>query len=147
VSIFRLLRRTISRSKRQEIIMKASSLSIQAAVVMVVIGMAWGIFMGISKDHSTMPAHAHLNLVGWASLFLIGVYYRLNPALDVSRIAKIQVWVWVAGTIVMTIGVALLHSGRGNADPIAAIGSLILLADVLLFAWLVFSRERSAKLA
>ena len=71
--------------------MKASSLSFQAAVLMVLVGMLWGLQMGISQDHSAMPAHAHLNLLGWVSLFLFGVYYRLHPSLDSSRVALIQV--------------------------------------------------------
>jgi hypothetical protein len=44
----------------------------------------------------------------------------------------------------MTIGVAFVHTGRAGGDPIAALGSLIVLADTLLFGWLVFKTERSA---
>jgi cbb3-type cytochrome oxidase subunit 1 len=131
--------------------MKASSLSFRAAVILVAAGMAWGIVMGISEDHSTMPAHAHLNLLGWVSLFLFGIYYHLHPAVDLSRLALVQVWIWVVGTIVLTIGVALVHSGHTIGDPIAAVSSLIVFADVLLFGWLVFRsqpademRQRSA---
>jgi hypothetical protein len=65
--------------------MKASSLSFQTAIVLVVVGMAWGLHMGISRDHAAMPAHAHLNLLGFVLLFLFGLYYRLHPALDRSR--------------------------------------------------------------
>ncbi len=53
--------------------MKASSLCFQAAVLFVIAGMIWGIVMAISEDHSAMPAHAHLNLLGWVSLFLFGI--------------------------------------------------------------------------
>ena len=67
--------------------MKASSLSFPAAVVMVIAGMVWGIVMAISQDHSAMPAHAHLNLLGWVSLFLFGIFYHLHPAIDRSRAA------------------------------------------------------------
>jgi hypothetical protein len=123
--------------------MKASVLSFRAAVLLVIAGMLWGIVMGISEDHSTMPAHAHLNLLGWVSLFLFGVYYHLHPAIDRSRLASLQVWIWVAGTIVMTIGVGLVHSGHEIGDPIAAVSSLLILADTLLFAWLVFRSEPS----
>ena len=98
-----------------------------------------------------MPAHAHLNLLGWVSLFLFGIYYHLHPAIDDSRLAVVQVWIWIVGTIILTIGVALVHSGRAIGDPIAAISSLIVFADVLLFGWLVFrsqpaedTRRRSA---
>jgi hypothetical protein len=120
---------------------KASVLSFRAAVAMVVAGMIWGIAMGISEDHSTFPAHAHLNLLGWVSLFLFGIYYHLHPSLDRNRLASVQVWVWIAGTIVLSIGVALLHSGRTVGDPIAAVSSLVILADMLLFGWLVYRRE------
>ena len=121
--------------------MKASSLSFQAAVVLVVGGMIWGIAMGISGDHAAMPAHAHLNLLGWVSLFLFGIYYHLHPALDRSRVAQVQVWVWIAGTVVMAVGVALTHTGHAGGDPIAAVSSLVVLADMLLFGWLVFRTE------
>jgi hypothetical protein len=121
--------------------MKASVLSFRAAVVMVVAGMIWGIAMGISEDHSTFPAHAHLNLLGWVSLFLFGIYYHLHPSLDRNRLASVQVWVWIAATIVLSIGVALVHSGRTIGDPIAAVSSLVILADMLLFGWLVYRRE------
>lgn len=121
--------------------MKASILSFRAAVVLVIAGMLWGIAMAVSQDHSTMPAHAHLNLLGWVSLFLFGIYYRLHPAIDRMRAASVQVWIWIVGTVTLTIGVGLVHSGHEIGDPIAAVSSLIVLADMLLFGWLVFRRE------
>jgi hypothetical protein len=130
--------------------MKASSLCFQAAVLFVIAGMIWGITMAISEDHSAMPAHAHLNLLGWVSLFLFGIYYKLNPSLEDAKSAMAQVWIWIVGTIVLTIGVALVHAGHSAGDPIAAIGSFIVLLDMLLFGWLVYRGERvdtSAKLA
>jgi hypothetical protein len=131
--------------------MKASSLSFQAAVVLVVAGMIWGIVMAASGDHAAMPAHAHLNLLGWVSLFLFGIYYHLHPAIDRSRTALVQVWIWIVATVIMTIGVGLVHTGHEIGDPIAAVSSLIVLGDMLLFGWLVFrprpvgqTTERSA---
>jgi hypothetical protein len=121
--------------------MKASVLSFRAAVLMLIAGMIWGIVMGISQDHSTLPAHAHLNLLGWVSLFLFGIYYHLHPAIDRSRLAFLQVWVWIVGTIILTIGVGLVHSGHQIGDPIAAVSSLVVLADTLLFGALVFRSE------
>ena len=130
--------------------MKASSLSFQVAVVFVVAGMIWGIIMAISDDHSAMPAHAHLNLLGWVSLFLFGIYYKLHPSLEDAKSAMAQIWIWIIGTIVLTIGVAMVHSGNSAGDPIAAIGSFIVLLDTLLFGWLVYRGEHvdtAAKLA
>ena len=121
--------------------MKASILSFRAAVVLVIAGMLWGIAMAVSQDHSTMPAHAHLNLLGWVSLFLFGIYYRLHPAIDGMSLARLQVGIWIVGTVTLTVGVGLVHSGHEIGDPIAAVSSLIVLADMLLFGWLVFRRE------
>ena len=84
--------------------MRASSLCFQAAVLFVLAGMVWGLQMAISDDHSAFPAHAHLNLLGWVSLFLFGIYYRLHASLDESRVALIQVWIWIIGTVVTAIG-------------------------------------------
>jgi drug/metabolite transporter (DMT)-like permease len=126
--------------------MKASSLSFQAAVLFVLAGMIWGIQMAISNDHSAFPAHAHLNLLGWVSLFLFGIYYRLNPALDRSRSASIQVAIWCVGTVTLSIGVALVHTGHEAGDPIAAIGSLVVLGGMIFFGWLVYRQERSPAL-
>jgi FtsH-binding integral membrane protein len=123
--------------------MRASSLSFQAAVLFVIAGMAWGIAMAISQNHAPMPAHAHLNLLGWVSLFLIGIYYRLNPSLDASRAALLQVWVWIAGTVVLVAGVGLIYTGHPEADPIAAVGSFIVLIAALMFAWILYRRERT----
>ena len=121
--------------------MKASSLSFQAAVLFVLAGMVWGLQMAIANDHAAFPAHAHLNLLGFVSLFLFGFYYRMYPSLDDSRAAFVQVWIWIAGTIIMAIGVALVHTGHEGGGPIAAIGSIIVIAAMLTFGWLVFRAE------
>jgi|SRR6185369_77921 len=123
--------------------MKASTFAFPAAVLMVLAGMAWGIVMAISHDHSAMPAHAHLNLLGWVSLFLFGLFYRLHPTLDGSRLALAQVAVWIAGTVVLTIGVGLIHTGHEGGEPLAGIGSFVVLGSMLLFGWLVVRRERT----
>ena len=124
--------------------MKASSLSFKAAVLFVLAGMAWGMQMAISGDHSAYPAHAHLNLLGWVSLFLIGIYYRMHPALERTRSAFVQIWVWIVGVIVQAIGVALVHTGNDKAEPAAAGGSLLVVLSMLLFVWMVFRSERAA---
>ncbi|HEY2426408.1 MAG TPA: hypothetical protein VGI09_10970 [Pseudolabrys sp.] len=125
--------------------MKASSVSFPVAVLMVIAGMIWGIIMAISHDHSAMPAHAHLNLLGWVSLFLFGVFYHLHPVIDRSRAALVQVAVWIVGTVILTFGVGLLHTGHDIGQPFAAGGSFIVLASMLQFGWLVVRREQTAK--
>jgi hypothetical protein len=124
--------------------MRASTLSFQAAVVFLIAGMIWGIIMAISEDHSAMPAHAHLNLLGWVSLFLFGIYYRLHPSLEGAKSAIVQVWVWIIGTIILAIGVSLFYTGQVIGGSIAAVGSFVVLFDTLLFGWLVLRGSSKA---
>jgi hypothetical protein len=123
--------------------MHASSLSFRLAVLFVIAGMAMGIGMAMTQNHALMPAHAHLNLLGWVSLFLFGIYYERRPALDTSRLAMIQVILWSLGTVALTGAVSAIHLGYHAADPIAAIASLIVLAAMIQFAYFVFRPERS----
>ena len=84
-----------------------------------------------------------MNLLGWLSLFLFGIYYRLNPSLDENRAALIQVGIWSLGVIVMSVGIGLVHTGHEAGDPIAAVGSLIILDGMLFFGRLVWRNERA----
>jgi peptidoglycan/LPS O-acetylase OafA/YrhL len=127
--------------------MKASSICFPVAVLLVLVGMVWGIEMAISQDHSAMPAHAHLNLLGWVSLFLFGIFYHLHPEIDRSRIALVQASVWIVGTVILVIGVGLVHTGHESGDPIAAVGSLIVLSGMLLFGWIVIGRQKGGQVA
>ena len=122
--------------------MTASNLCFKAAMLFLLAGMLWGLQMAIADDHTAYPAHAHLILLGFVALFLFGIFYRLNPAVEANWLAIPQVWIWIVSTIVLSVGIALVHTGHKIGDPIAAVGSLIVLADAVLFTWLVF-RGRS----
>jgi cbb3-type cytochrome oxidase subunit 1 len=118
--------------------MKASILSFRAAVIFIVAGMIWGLQMAVSHDHSAMPAHAHLNLLGWVSLFLFGIFYRLHPSLEQTKFAIVQVFIWIIGTLILSVGIAMVTKGNSIGEPVAGIGSIIVLLDALAFGWLVF---------
>lgn len=107
-----------------------------AAVLCVTLGMFWGIHMAISGDHALAPAHAHLNLVGWVTMGLFGVYYTLTPAAAASRLAKIHLGLAIAGVIVMVPGIAIVLTGGG--EGMAAGGSMLTAASMLVFLYTVF---------
>ena len=69
--------------------------------------MGLGIFMATSQDFTLMPAHAHLNLLGWVSMALYGLYYR-GAALLRVRLAWIQAGVATAGFLTLTGALAAL---------------------------------------
>ena len=123
--------------------MRASTLSFCSSVCLGIVGMIIGIIMAATDNHSVFPAHAHLNLLGWVSLFLIGIFYRLHPSLDTSRLALTHVVIWIGGTIILTCGVAAIYLGRPDLEGIAIAGSLIVLGAMLMFAYLVFRSART----
>ena len=114
------------------------SLMMRVSVVLLLVGLLWGIEMGIRQDFALAPAHAHLNLVGGVMLFLFGLYYRLVPAAGTSSLAKVQGWLHITGAIVFPIGIAIVTIYGDKAVIAPILGSLILLAAVALFAMVVF---------
>lgn len=110
-------------------------------MLLLLAGMLWGLQMAIVDNHAAYPAHAHLTLLGFVALFLFGIFYRLHPTAEASRLAIPQVCVWIVSTIAMAIGVGMIHTGNKAGEPYAAIGSMGAFAGALVFTWLVF-REK-----
>lgn len=102
-----------------------------AAVVCVTLGMLWGIEMGIREDFLLAPAHAHLNLVGWVSMALFGLYYHVTPVAAVQPLARVHLLVAIAGVVMFVPGIAL--SILGVTHGLAIAGSLVTLASMLIF--------------
>jgi hypothetical protein len=49
--------------------------------------------------------------------------------------------------VILVIGVGLVHTGHESGDPIAAVGSLIVLLGMLMFGWIVIGRQRRGQAA
>ena len=115
------------------------------AALSVTFGMIWGIAMAISQDHTLSPAHAHLNLVGWVTMALFGIYYHMVPESGATRLAKIHFAVATLGLLIFAPGIAIavLYQFEG----LAAIGSLITLASMVIFLFTVIRDGRGRKLA
>ncbi|MBA8901698.1 MULTISPECIES: hypothetical protein [unclassified Phyllobacterium] len=120
---------------------RISQLYFKTATILFLVGIVMGLHMGISGNHNTYPAHAHLNLLGWVSSAIFGIYFALNPAKAGGRLPMIQFVVYTIGVIVMTVGLYLMLQGNPAMDALVGIGSFIVLAGVLLFTAIVFSRD------
>jgi hypothetical protein len=119
------------------------SLMMRVSVVLLLIGLVWGIEMGIRQDFALAPAHAHLNLVGGVLLFVFGLYYRLVPGAGASPLATVQGWLHIVGAIVFPVGVAIVIAKGESLVAIPIIGSLVVLMAVALFAVIVFRTTRA----
>src|SRR3569833_285472 len=79
-------------------------------------GMVLGIYMGMSEDHSLIDAHAHNNLIGYVTMIIYGVYYRLVPAATGKLLATFHFWVALAGAATFGIGLALTLQGFASQN-------------------------------
>jgi drug/metabolite transporter (DMT)-like permease len=126
---------------------RIATLYFRTAIIFLIIGIAMGLNMAISQDHSAIGAHAHANLLGWVTMAIFGGYHALNPGKALRRIAMIQYLVYTAGVALMVPALYLMLTGYPEMEPVVAIASLITFAGVLLFAVIIFGGETSASRA
>ena len=110
------------------------------AAIYFAIGVALGVAMGASGDHSLYAVHAHINLLGWVSMALFGVIGTLHPSITGGRAAAAQFWMYNLSVPVMLGALLLRLKGFAAVEPLIAVASLLIGCSVLLFVWLVFSR-------
>lgn len=103
--------------------------------VYLLVGMAFGIWMSATQDHSLAPAHAHLNLIGGVLLALFGAFYMLVPSAAGSRLAKIQVGLTHLAIWFMFPGIIMAIQQQG--ETLAKIGSVLGILAILLFVVIV----------
>lgn len=118
--------------------MSIPSLFIRTAVLLGLVGMLLGIFMGINQDFRLAHFHAHWNLLGWVAFFIYGAYYALVPAARQGVLPKVHYVLALLGLLVFMIGLYGVGMGAMEMVAFAAIGSLMVVASFLIFAWIVF---------
>ncbi len=77
------------------------------AAFMLVCGVSMGVYMGVVHDFSLAPIHAHTNLVGWASLALFGIVYRIFPELKERRLAAVHLGLAAPAALAFPLGIYL----------------------------------------
>lgn len=122
----------------------ASRRWIVVALVYFVAAVALGVAMGSTHDFRLKTVHVHANLLGWVSMALMGLVYRLYPAAAVSRLAAWHFGLYQLALPAMLGGLAALMFGRTGAEPVVGLASVVMLAAVICFAlavWLGGSRS------
>ena len=107
---------------------------LKIAVVYLVVGGSLGLGMGITQKFALAPVHAHLVLVGWASLALAGLIYHVYPAASTTRLARIHFWMHNLGLPVFMAGLALVLSGNEAVLPVLAAAATVVLVGLFVFA-------------
>ncbi|WP_199178473.1 heme-copper oxidase family protein [Acidimangrovimonas sediminis] len=108
---------------------------VASAAVYLTLGMLWGISMGIAHDFQMAPAHAHLNLVGGVLMAIFGLFYHVVPRAGATALARVHFWVATLGVWIFPAGIAL--SEATGRPAMAIVGSLVVLASMLIFLGVV----------
>ena len=120
-------------------LMSIPSLFFRTAVLLGLVGMLFGVFMGVNQDFRLAHFHAHWNLLGWVAFFIYGAFYALAPAARVGVLPKLHYALSLLGLAIFMTGLYGIAMDTAMALPaFAAIGSLIMVAGFLVFAWIVF---------
>jgi hypothetical protein len=123
---------------------------IKLAVIYLVVGMTLGIIMGITGDFHLRGVHAHVNLLGWASLGLAALVFHVFPELARTRLASIWFWTYNLSLPIALFALALMLSGHAWAAPAVKVGHLIVWASGVLFAtnvlWTLRAKREPARI-
>lgn len=106
---------------------------IKIAVVYMMIGMTLGIVMGITNHHEYRSVHAHINLLGWATLALAALVFHVFPHLATTRLAAAWFWIYNISVPIALASLALMFAGYDWAKPGVEIGHTVVWAAGVMF--------------
>ena len=117
---------------------------IRLAVLYLICGITLGIGMAMTGDHNLHPVHAHLNLLGWVSMALFGLFYRAWPAASETMLAKAHFWLYVPAHLVQMVTLTMLYRGNAAMEPVLGIASIAVGVAILCFAIVVWKNTGEA---
>lgn len=117
-------------------------------VVCLFIGMFMGMRMGETEDFTLMPAHAHLNLLGWVTMAIYGIFYALTHASLKPKLAWANFWLAAIGVVVMIPSLALyLPAHDKKFIPGIVVGEIATVLSLVVFAISVYREFMRPRLA
>lgn len=116
---------------------------IKVSVIYFLIGVIVGLVMGIADAFKYTSAHAHINLLGWASLAIVGVIYTVYPDAGKTKLASLQFWLHNIGLPLLIVSMLMFPNDiKSVGIPTAAAGGLLVIASVVVFVVNVFGKVR-----
>ena len=100
--------------------------------------------MGLTQKFVLVPVHAHVLLLGWASLALAGLVYHLYPAASTTRLARFHFWLHNIGLPLFMVGLGFLLTGTESVFLLVLVSAIAVIVGVMLFAANVLLNIKSA---
>ena len=107
-------------------------------VFALICGVSLGIWMGHNEDFTLRSVHAHINLIGWASMMIFGFFYRLFPDAAVGWAPKAHLILSILGVLLMIPGLTMLMLGNPVLLPALLGGQVLLAIAILIFTFILF---------
>lgn len=119
---------------------------IKIAAVYLLIGISLGIYMGIIENFEYTPIHAHVNLLGWATMGIFGLVYSAFPRAGNSKLGKTHFWLHNIGTLLVILGMVLfVNEEEGIAFPLAFVGAFTVVGATIVFIVNLFSNGKAVE--
>jgi hypothetical protein len=119
-----------------------------AGILFALTGMGLGTYMGTAHDFTFAPVHAHINLVGFVTHFLFGLYYRAEPANAEGMLPEAHFICAILGGVLLPAGIVGAITSNGTLELAIIPGILLTLASMALFLGVVvrgWRRHRSGR--
>lgn len=121
--------------------MKVHVVFMGLGLIFLVIGMLFGMWMGMVQDFRFAAAHAHWNLVGFVTSSIYGLTHRAYPKLAESRLTWTQCALHVIGVLLFAPGIVLAVATEEHR--VAIVGGLVLILAALMFMFIYFTHDHS----
>jgi hypothetical protein len=107
---------------------------IRIAALYLLLGAGFGVVMGLTHSLQYIPVHAHINLLGWATLALAGVIYHLFPQAGGSRLGIAHFWLHNLSLPPLMLALFLMFGGNSGLEPVVGVLSIVMTLGLALFA-------------
>lgn len=124
--------------------LRLPELCLRIGIVYLLIGLGLGTYMGLIQDHSLMTVHAHLNLLGFASTFLMGLFLKTHPAALESKWTRYSVLGILVFVPISLIALAAVYTGHTALGPVLGISTIGITASYVVFALELFRATKTA---
>ena len=111
---------------------------LRLGVLSPLVGKSLGVWMGANQDFVLRPVHAHINLLGFASMMLFGLFYRAFPAAGRGWLPMVHFALSVLGFLILMPSLTLLILEKPLFMPAMIASEIMLVLSMLLFVIIVF---------
>lgn len=122
---------------------KVSLAFLTTAALIALVGMGWGTAMAIGGDHSLSPAHAHLNLLGFVVMSIMGLVYALPGMRYNSKLAWTNYGLSAWGAVMMGALLPQVLMGK-LPGPVMSVSEIPVILGMLLFLVSLLGNWRKA---